>query len=605
MVDAAVIALVGTNEAGKSSIIEGLSMLNNDAPFADGDLTRDQALEAEHAVIQARFALDAADHVAISDFDPRGTTRWWVVTKQRDGELLRTVEPPLPDPADDAIDHARIALRTMDDVVPDTSSVAAELGAQLDDLIDADRPLSQASRASFLTRLESATREHHGEPVVNAAHAVQAAVEAWTNEAVNDGVAAALWNRTPDFVLFDQDCRELRSEYELEQWAVDPPPALKSLAALARLDLRALLTDIKAARHERVSEHAEKANRLLAQAIEASWSQSPVAIRIRVDGTILRIFAVSADRYSVVAERSDGLRAFIALVAFLANSGAMRPPILLVDEIETHLHYDAQADVIRMLSDQTASGQTVYSTHSVGALPDDLGLSVRVVQPSAHDRSTISNAFWSDGAGINPLLVGMGAATIAAALTHRRAVLTEGGADVILLPVLLREATGRRTLGYQVLPGLAELSVARLAELSEESAHVAFLVDGDDGGRAIARDLKRAGVSETSVITLGGAHDGLVLEDLVDPSVYLDAVAEELRRSHGARDVSQLTLPRKGRPTAVAAWCASRGIQPPNKRPVAARIAERARGSSVVDPGAASLLKQLDQDLATVLQFPK
>jgi predicted ATP-dependent endonuclease of OLD family len=46
-----------------------------------------------------------------------------------------------------------------------------------------------------------------------------------------------------------------------------------------------------------------------------------------------------------------GLRWLIALHAFLAARGAQKP-ILLVDEAETHLHYDAQADLIDALMNQ-------------------------------------------------------------------------------------------------------------------------------------------------------------------------------------------------------------------------------------------------------------
>ena len=56
--------------------------------------------------------------------------------------------------------------------------------------------------------------------------------------------------------------------------------------------------------------------------------------------------------YFALEDLSDGLRTFIALRGFLAQSVYEVPPILLVDEAETHLHYDARADFIRVCEQQ-------------------------------------------------------------------------------------------------------------------------------------------------------------------------------------------------------------------------------------------------------------
>ena len=62
------------------------------------------------------------------------------------------------------------------------------------------------------------------------------------------------------------------------------------------------------------------------------------------DEPILRVMmSNTAGGYSPVAERSDGLRAFVALTSFTAaGADSERKPILLVDEAESHLHYDAK-----------------------------------------------------------------------------------------------------------------------------------------------------------------------------------------------------------------------------------------------------------------------
>ena len=72
------------------------------------------------------------------------------------------------------------------------------------------------------------------------------------------------------------------------------------------------------------------------------------------------------DGLSTLEERSDGLRWFAALVAF-ANALEARP-IITVDEIETHLHYDAQADLIDVLAAQEFASKVIYTTHSFECL---------------------------------------------------------------------------------------------------------------------------------------------------------------------------------------------------------------------------------------------
>jgi predicted ATPase len=101
-----------------------------------------------------------------------------------------------------------------------------------------------------------------------------------------------------------------------------------------------------------VTTRRNAANANLTAAFEQSWNQQGIAVQIEVQGTILHVQATTPEDSGVsdIAERSDGMRWFAALLAFA--HGWERQPILLVDEIERHLHYDAQADLIEVLSKQ-------------------------------------------------------------------------------------------------------------------------------------------------------------------------------------------------------------------------------------------------------------
>ena len=191
---------------------------------------------------------------------------------------------------------------------------------------------------------------------------------------------------------------------------------------------------------------------------------------------------------------------FVALAAFLdANSGG-NPPILLVDEAENHLHWDAQADLINLFHSRGLVSQVIYSTHSPGCLPHDLGNGVRAVAPISGqaDRSYVKNWIWGSDAGFRPLLLCMGAS--AAALTpHRYAVATEGVSDFILLPSLLRRAIKSDSLPYQVVPGLAQLAKGDICRIDSESDRMMYLTDGDEGGKRMRRKIKSAGIPDDRV----------------------------------------------------------------------------------------------------------
>jgi len=338
--------------------------------------------------------------------------------------------------------------------------------------------------------------------------------------------------------------------------------------------------------------------------VEPGLAQSKVSVQLATDEQNLRIFVDDAgEALTSIAERSDGLKAFVALSAFLALRDTTAPPILLIDEAEQHLHYDAQADLIRILTRQTAASQVIYTTHSAGCLPQDLGAAVRVIVPAdVGERSEIRNGFWDDTPGFDSLLMAMGATTFAFSAA-RHAVLAEGAVETILLPRLFREATGREDPGFQVAPGLANVPKADFRRLDLVAARVAFVVDNDDNGRKIARSLERSGVPSDHIvpIAISGIGDSTI-EDLLDVSAYAAAVNEELRRSHGdAVRITEDSLRTANRPHAVAEACAALDVPPPNKTAVARRLVEFESDRTLLSADGTTALNDVYRRLLTAL----
>jgi predicted ATP-dependent endonuclease of OLD family len=302
-------------------------------------------------------------------------------------------------------------------------------------------------------------------------------------------------------------------------------------------------------------------------------------------------------------ERSDGLRWFIALRAFLSRPESVKP-ILLVDEAESHLHYDAQADLVAVLEAQDLAASVIYTTHSVGCLPSDLGTGIRLVVVKDAQHSTLDNSFWSSGPGITPLLFGMGARLLAFTAI-RVVVLAEGPSECVLLPTLLREATDRDDVGFRIVPGLAVVADDDFDTLAQEAARMGFLVDGDPGGRRIRDKLVGAGVDARKIIALRDlADNGLQLEDLVSVDTFVAAVNEEIQRWQPGRPTIQRTDVETGdhRMDAVKKWCSANGVNVPSKVALAQRVVDRrVLGPCLVSPTHLHALRRTYWELWTGL----
>jgi len=426
-----------------------------------------------------------------------------------------------------------------------------------------------------------------------------------------------LAERTPAVLLFGDDDRNLLSEYDLNAFFLEEnlrkkvfrkpvPVALSNLAAAADLDLEDLHDAQKQDDRGRVRTILEKAEWNVSKMLSELWTQSKLSFSMELDGWRLQILLRSAEgHYMKVAERSDGLRQFLALLMFLSRQPKNSvKPIVLIDEAESHLHYDAQADLVQMLAKQDLAAKVIYTTHSAGCLPEDLGSGVRMVSPN-DPYSSVENWFWDTARpGFSPLLFAMGAKTLAF-VPMRYAVVAEGAADMILVPAILKEALGRNSLGFQVVPGLSSANSEEMAIIGNEAARTAYLVDGDEAGKRMKSKLRAAGVPEENICTLPEI-DGkeTVVEDYVLIDTYLYAVNEELGRSGCADKVTAADLPRPNRPKRLEEWCKHTNIRIPSKRAVAYHIVDNKYIRSVLDPDVKEHVEELHKLIAGSLGLP-
>jgi AAA ATPase domain len=386
-------------------------------------------------------------------------------------------------------------------------------------------------------------------------------------------VAKKLAVRLPKFLFFGEEDRSLKSSYSMSELTAEIPLALQNLAKVAECDL-GILSSVYAAdvADPKIDTMIEKANEKLAKNFRAVWKQSAISLALSLRDQQLLIQVRNKDnRRTDLAQRSDGLRQFVALQCFTASKGA-DDMVLLIDEAEQHLHYDAQADLIQMLASQTVAPKVIYSTHSAGCLPEDLGNGVRLVLPipDSPDWSKIENKFWHKGGGsFSPLLIGMGASTLAF-LPMRLAVVVEGEADMLLYPTMFREALDTTSLGVQFVPGLSQVSIPNLPLLNSSGKRVCYLVDGDNGGRKLEKDLVVGKIEGDRIFRLFRPKGDCELEDFVN-SIVLTSAVNEIGRLYHRDDAIILpkSMPKFGKWDHIVASCKAKGVKPFSKVEVA------------------------------------
>lgn len=534
------VAFVGPNEAGKSSVLSALRLFASDDAVPPSDATRSlrgQELDDGRDVVRLSFTLDESQRALARQLPIEADKlRHLTFIKRASGERVFSFDP-LP----------ALSSKVKNDMVKAWPAIRTALARAL------DSPPEDSEKAYDEVDLEAVTAFLNGagkQPAVPVWDNVSAAVSEYLEQdeklvgrlqafstfyewgrpgvglqsLVYRGIGAVM----PVFVQFTDDLRLIRAEYAFSDPTINADPALANLLRLAQLPL----VEIRSALAEPplLRTLKDKANDRLRAFFTEKWKQEQITVGIEITDEFLRIdvqdLVEDSPGWIKITDRSDGLRTFVALAAFLEAGNFDRPPILLIDEAEQHLHQNAQGDLIRMLQDLSAVQQVIYTTHSPACLPADLGNGVRFVEPIDKGHSRIRHDFWSldrnEHVGFNPLLIVMGAGA-AAFSSLRSALIAEGVSDMLLLPTLIKLATNKAELGYQVSPGIATASKIDMAKLDFVASRVAYLVDGDAGGKTWKRQLEEAEVPKARIRLL---PDGVGLEDLLERSFYLDAVAD-------------------------------------------------------------------------------
>lgn len=387
-----VIAIVGPNEAGKSTLLDALQYLGSGETLPAGRRTRGLGVADADTIVKAKFDLDEDDRAAVKELDlasPPSTLTW--SRRSGDTKQLVSIEPEVAKNPGGLVTLvkslkkaatkaavAKIRQAAADAALPEGEVDEAFFTNAVDSLeivgaavvAAVSLPDLPAVAESNLEELRSAAdRLRSLAPAAAVVSAVDA-IASWVAHDVAQEARDRLFQRRPDFLLFDGDARDLRAEYDLA--AIDfskVPSALANLAAFAELDLAQLKAAIDADDTASKDTQEKRAQKVLRERFSATWKQSEVTVSFRVEGTRFRIvIEESGDEVTPFAERSTGLRMFVSLACFLATRTLAVKPILLIDEAETHLHIDAQSDLVRAFEEEQQVAKVIYTTHSPACL---------------------------------------------------------------------------------------------------------------------------------------------------------------------------------------------------------------------------------------------
>lgn len=622
--DHKVVAIVGPNEAGKTTLLRALAYVDNGESLTVAQRSRGlgRDISDSDVVVRVQYLLNKEDQEAVAEFDLyKKPTEFWLSRTAGSGDAGREV---LPAP------HKNLAALTLtldalkasltdtglealkppeldeDEEAEEPDERHTSFAARLKEAVDAVVTTEDSTVEQVATALDPATWiaefDEHG--LSGEIRAALEQVQAWIEKPdPTEEVAKVLYDRSPDILLFSDEDRVLASSYEMTEESVNnPPAALRNISTMAELPLGELWKTINNGDEGARETLIEQANQTLQTKFNQVWNQSNISAHLKINGASLEI-RIKQDGRTITQfhERSAGVQMFVALVAFLTVKGQTVPPILLIDEAETHLHIDAQADLVNEFMTQTRAAKVIYTTHSPACLPPDLGTNIRAVipDPANGQRSLIEGSFWRNSVGFSPLMLAM-VASAAAFSAARKVVLAEGATEMLMLPSLIKKAVEVDDLDYQVTGGLSEAPVEMYPELDLEGARVAFLVDGDGGGRELRDKLVAAGVPEDRIATLGT----LTLEHLLDPDSYKQVVITFIAESgvEGLTVVDVPDLPTDGTalwPKVVADWAKDKGYSLPGKRVIASRLVEE--GLAIPSPAGTEVLKAVHAALTRVL----
>ena len=304
----------------------------------------------------------------------------------------------------------------------------------------------------------------------------------------------------------------------------------------------------------------DDASATLTREISLRWRQREYQVQFRADGQLFYTFVKDEKDTSLIRleERSKGFQWFFSfdLMFMYESRGTFQGCVILLDEPGLHLHPDAQRDLLSRLRAYAQDNTLIYTTH----LPFMIDLQepgdVRVLSESADGPVVTEDLTQGQPEAKFVLQAALGMSGATSYLLAQRNLVVEGVDDFWFLTELSRLL---RNSGLPHLPddvfvtpaGGASEAVYIATLMIGQKLEVVVLLDSDPAGdvawdKLVKGWLTRYQSTPSHAFRLGdctgtGARE-FSIEDLFDPSYYLDKVAECYQKQLAAADLERPSL---------------------------------------------------------------
>lgn len=578
-------ALVGKNEAGKTSLLKALHKFNpyNPEPYSmDREWPRGhrEKRHEDQVVCTARFKLDENEISELSKLtDQKMELDHLDITRDYGGrmEVLfpKEIFPDTLHPND--IDNLTSKL------VPPTENVGQAFREKVTESIEEARRKAREGRFGELASLDqsqsSALTGVHSPTNTPQYQAEARFVAQYTGQlrSVSQALSSApsIQKNAHDYIIshlptfiYMSDYQMFHGSAQLDQVKVrkerhqetGEDKTLLMLLTLSGLDLDQEVAKGNSGDREQRQYDLDDASETLTRTISDRWKQRRYEVQFRADGQFFYTFVKDEHDPSLIRleERSKGFQWFFSfdLMFMHESNGTFQNCVILLDEPGLHLHPDAQRDLLKRMEEYAAENVLIYTTH----LPFMIDLRkpdrIRALSETASGTVVTEDLNETQPEAKFVLQAALGMSGSSSYLISQQNVVVEGVDDFWIITELsnLLVRSGEQGLPEEafVTPAGGASEATYIATfMVGQKLDVVVLFDTDKAGRdasdaLIKKWLTRYGSARAEVLHLGDAVGSteaeFSIEDFFPEDYYLKYVHQVYRKQLESVDAKELSL---------------------------------------------------------------